>query len=103
MRSGMNLSKFGIGLGENPDMNNPFVRAAAETIEEGCHLALALVAAGVTEIDLREWRNTPAGGCWDGGKTTIESAEQIAAWMIGWNRPRVAFERARKILETRHA
>lgn len=101
----LDLSKFGIGLGENPDMTNPFVVAAKNRIEEACHLALAVVDADLKVLDLREWRKTPspAGGFFDGGVVEVETAAQVAAWLISWHRPSVAFGRVRGILEAQKA
>lgn len=98
----LNLSKFGIGLGENPNMTDPYVRAAGERIETACQLAVAVMAAGLQRLDLREFRNTPAGGFVDGAVVAVESAEQVAADLLRWHRPHVAFERVRQILEPSH-
>jgi hypothetical protein len=93
------LSKYGIGLGLNPNMSNPFTKAAHANIEDACSLAAKVVEANIKVLDLREWCETPGGGFWDGGLTDVKSAEQVAAWLISWYKPQVAFDRTREILE----
>lgn len=56
------------------------------------------VRRGLTQLDLREWRRTPSGGGWDGKIIPVQTAEQVAAAILGWFRPDVAIRRAREIL-----
>lgn len=93
------MAQHGISLGENPNMSSPRVRAAAARITESAEIAESVIAAGLTTLDLREFRDTPAGGYTDGVIIHVQTAAQVAADMIRWYRPDVAFRRAREILE----
>lgn len=94
----LDLTKFGIGLGDNPDMTDRRVIAAQERIAEACEIGTASVVAGMARLDLREFRGTPAGGYVDGAVVNVESAEQVAADLLRWFRPEAAFTRAWALL-----
>lgn len=94
----LNLKYFGIGLGDNPDFSDPRIIAAQSRIDEACEIGLAAVAAGMECLDLREWRTTPGGEFLDGKIVPVKTPEQVAADLLRWFRPEVAFSRARKVL-----
>ncbi len=92
------MAQYGIGLGENPDMTSPYVRASADRIAEAAEIGEAVIASALTSLDLREFCPTPAGGYTDGAVIHVLNAGQVAADMMRWHRPDVAFRRAREIL-----
>ncbi|MBK8184298.1 MAG: hypothetical protein IPK63_16025 [Candidatus Competibacteraceae bacterium] len=95
----LDLSKFGIGLGENPDMTNPFVVATKIALKKPVilpwrwlmrTLRCSICANGADTI--------PAGGFFDGGVVEVETAAHGSGPAFQLASPECCVGRVRGIL-----